>query len=163
MKAFSLIELMVVIAIVSVLSAVAVVGYRYYSYRSNAVEALSIMQPYVNQINVWYNTRNTVQTWGVTNTNVSIPVDSNCCSAVNYWMSGIANVNFIKFWVTWKTDKMPDSGDRRLYLMAWADPSNPSILKWQCAYDTRGSGRTIDINAIPRSCLNAYSGSLTSF
>lgn len=162
MRAFSLIELMVVIAIVSILAGVSVPVYKNYIYRSNAVEALNLMRNYANQINIWYSTRSSIQSWGTPNANISIPVTSKCCSSVNYWMNGTAGITFIHFWVTWNSGKMLGSGDPRLYLMAWADPSNPAILKWQCAYDTRG-GLTIDTNLIPATCLNAWNGNGSTF
>jgi prepilin-type N-terminal cleavage/methylation domain-containing protein len=66
-KAFSLVELMVVIAIIGILSAIAVPSYKSYIVKSKVTEAFSIVHSFQKQIEIGYMTTGQLPTLNVAN------------------------------------------------------------------------------------------------
>ncbi len=140
-QAFSLVELMVVIAIIGILSAVAVPSYKNYIIKSRIVEVLTVMESYkLSVINI-YNATGAFPVSGATPTGIS----TNYLSELDHGNANNQNI-WIRGWVSANVG-LPAS---QQYIIMLVQASN-DIINTYCG-QWLSDGTYVDLQYLPSSC-----------
>lgn len=153
-KAFSLIELMVVVAIISILAAVAVPSYKDYVVRTKLTNGLIILDNLKSIATEYYSINGVIPTLADLNkvgTNFSTNSVSWGDVAPDGWAGGDPDAGYVE--VQFSSDVVPNQTAPRLALVATIEGNS---LKWDCyTYSVSEIDSSISTKFLPANC-SAY-------